>query len=186
LILDGKVGVEGMEWALHNLGNLYADQGKLAEAEKMYIWALRGKEEALGPDHTSTLDTVNNLGALYKDQGKLAEAEKMFDRALQGYDNALGVEPASSYLPALNAMFSFGDLFFQTDRKDMAMTMYNRALSGYKMVQGPSSKWCSVIEGRLQALQITPAETKTQRKPTETGTPETKSRLQRLFRRPRT
>ena len=28
----------------------------------MYIRALQGKEEALGPDHTSTLDTVNNLG----------------------------------------------------------------------------------------------------------------------------
>jgi hypothetical protein len=31
----------------------------------MYIQALRGYEEALGPDHTSTLDTVNNLGLLY-------------------------------------------------------------------------------------------------------------------------
>ena len=63
---------------VNNLGNLYADQGKLAEAEKMYIRALQGKEEALGPDHTSTLDTVNNLGPLYADQGKLAEAEKMY------------------------------------------------------------------------------------------------------------
>ena len=35
---------------------------------------LAGKEKALGPDHTSTLDTVHNLGLLYRDQGKLAEA----------------------------------------------------------------------------------------------------------------
>jgi hypothetical protein len=97
----------------------------------------------------------------------------MFDRALQGYDDALSVEPASSYLPALNAMFSFGDLFSQTDRKDMAKAMYNRALSGYRTVQGPSSKWCSVIEGRLQALELPLAETETQHKPTETGTPGT-------------
>jgi Tfp pilus assembly protein PilF len=61
---------------------LYADQGKLAEAEKMYIRALQGCEEALGPDHTSTLSTVNNLGLLYADQGKLAKAEKMYIRAL--------------------------------------------------------------------------------------------------------
>ena len=46
----------------------------------MYTRALQGKEEALGPKHTSTLDTVNNLGALYKDQGKLAEAEAMYTR----------------------------------------------------------------------------------------------------------
>jgi hypothetical protein len=46
------------------LGNLYANQGKLAEAEAMYTRALQGREEALGPKHTSTLQTVNNLGLL--------------------------------------------------------------------------------------------------------------------------
>jgi tetratricopeptide (TPR) repeat protein len=59
------------------LGNLYAEQGKLGDAEQMYERALRGKEEALGPTHTSTLDTVNNLGSLYVDQGKLGDAEQM-------------------------------------------------------------------------------------------------------------
>ncbi|KAF2678562.1 hypothetical protein K458DRAFT_258574, partial [Lentithecium fluviatile CBS 122367] len=68
----------------HNLGILYKDQDKLAEAEAMYSRALQGREEALGPKHTSTLDTVNNLGILYRDQGKLAEAEAMYSRALQG------------------------------------------------------------------------------------------------------
>ncbi|RDW71000.1 putative nb-arc and tpr protein [Coleophoma cylindrospora] len=145
---------------VNNLGNLYANQGKLVEAEKMYIRALEGKEEALGPDHTSTLDTVNNLGLLYADQGKLAEAEKMYIRALQGYDNALSPELALSYLPAVNTMFAFGDLFSQTDRKDMAMVMYDRALSGYTTIQGPSSKWCRVLEDRLQALQVASAESK--------------------------
>jgi hypothetical protein len=43
-----------------------------------------------GPEHTSTLATVNNLGSLYADQGKLAEAEQMYERALQGYEKALG------------------------------------------------------------------------------------------------
>ncbi|KAF2195732.1 hypothetical protein K469DRAFT_699339 [Zopfia rhizophila CBS 207.26] len=56
----------------------------------MYERALRGYEEALGPKHTSTLNTVNNLGALYADQGKLTEAEKMYERALRGYKDALG------------------------------------------------------------------------------------------------
>ena len=227
-IVDGKVDIVGLDWAFHNLGdlyfdqgklaeaekmyiralqgkeealgpdhtstldtvnnlgNLYADQGKLAEAEKMYIQALQGREEALGPDHTLTLDTVNNLGNLYADQGKLAEAEKMYIRALQGYEDALGPELVSSYLPALNTMFNFGDLCSQTNQTDMAKAMYNRALSGYTMIQGPSSKWRSEIEGRLQALRLTPAETESQHTPTETGTSRTKSRLRRLFRRLRT
>ena len=54
--------------------------------------ALQGKEEALGPKHTSTLSTVNNLGNLYKNQGRLAEAEAMYNRALQGSEEALWTE----------------------------------------------------------------------------------------------
>ena len=68
---------------VNNLGALYENQGRLAETEKMYIRALQGGEEALGPDHISTLATVNNLGSLYKNQGRLAEAEKMYIRASQ-------------------------------------------------------------------------------------------------------
>jgi tetratricopeptide (TPR) repeat protein len=120
---------------------------------------------------------VKNLGLLYAGQGKLAEAEKMYTRALQGYKEALGVELIPSYIPALNTMIGFGDLYSQTDRKNMAKTMYTQALSGYTAVQGPSSKWCGEIEGRLQALQLTPAKAETLQAPTETGTPGTKSRL---------
>lgn len=56
---------------VNNLGNLYSDQGKMAEAEKMYIRALKGYKKAWGAEHTSTLRTVNNLGLLYSDQGSL-------------------------------------------------------------------------------------------------------------------
>jgi tetratricopeptide (TPR) repeat protein len=76
--------------AFHGLGNLYSDQGKLKEAEEMYQRALAGHKKALGPDHTSTLMTVNNLGNLYCNQGKLKEAEEMYRRALVGYEKALG------------------------------------------------------------------------------------------------
>jgi Tfp pilus assembly protein PilF len=54
----------------------------------MYQQALQGYEKAWGPEHTSTLDTVNNLAALYQTQGKLAEAEQMYQQALQGKEKA--------------------------------------------------------------------------------------------------
>jgi tetratricopeptide (TPR) repeat protein len=72
------------------LGLLYADQGKLAEAEEMFQRALRGYEKAWGPDHISTLNKVHNLGNLYKNQGKLVQAEEMYQRALRGYERTLG------------------------------------------------------------------------------------------------
>lgn len=51
--------------ALNRIGNLYSGQDKLKKAEEMYQQAPAGYEKALGPDHSSTLDTVNNLGLLY-------------------------------------------------------------------------------------------------------------------------
>jgi Tetratricopeptide repeat len=36
---------------VNNLGALYADQGKMDEAERMYQRALQGKEKAWGPEH---------------------------------------------------------------------------------------------------------------------------------------
>jgi tetratricopeptide (TPR) repeat protein len=62
----------------------------------MYQRALAGCEKALGPDHSSTLETVNSLGLLYSDQGKLKEADEMYQRALAGYEKALGLDHPST------------------------------------------------------------------------------------------
>jgi hypothetical protein len=64
----------------------------------MYLHVLSGYTKALGPDHTSTLLTVNNLGNLYGDQGKLAEAEQMYVRALTGKEKGLGPDHTSTLL----------------------------------------------------------------------------------------
>ena len=83
IMLNGLVTDNGMEGAYHNLGDLYSDQGKLVEAKQMYQRVLQGYEKAWGPEHTSTLDTVNNLGDLYANQGKLVEAEREISRLNQ-------------------------------------------------------------------------------------------------------
>jgi len=62
----------------------------------MYLRVLDGYGKALGPDHTSTLSTVNNLGNLYRDQGKLAKAEQIYVRAPAGYKKALGPDHTST------------------------------------------------------------------------------------------
>jgi tetratricopeptide (TPR) repeat protein len=87
-ILEDKAD-EGMEWALHSLGILYTDQGKLAEAEAMYIRALQGYEEALGPEHLSSylpaLNTMFSFGDLFSWTGREVMAKSMYTRALSGY-----------------------------------------------------------------------------------------------------
>jgi tetratricopeptide (TPR) repeat protein len=137
--------------AVHTLGILYADQGRLGEAEKMCERALRGKEEALGVGHSSTLHTVNNLGNLYYSQGKLGEAEQMYDRALRGYE-ALSTVRVQQYLPALNTLQNMGDLYAKQAESAKARAVYARALSGLSSVLGASSERCIGLSAKIDAL----------------------------------
>ncbi|KAH7016085.1 kinesin light chain 1 [Microdochium trichocladiopsis] len=114
-----KMYLRALHGTVHNLGILYNEQGKLGEAEKMYLRALHGHEIALGPDHTSTLGTVNNLGNLYADQGKLGEAEKMYLRALHGYERALGPDHTST----LGTVNNLGILYREQGKLGEAETM---------------------------------------------------------------
>ncbi|RYN54782.1 hypothetical protein AA0117_g13318 [Alternaria alternata] len=118
--------------AVHMLGVLYANQGRLGEAEQMYERALRGKEEALGVGHSSTLDTVGNLGNLYAAQGRLDEAEKMYQRALRGKEEALGFGHSST----LATVGNLGNLYAAQGRLDEAEQMYERALRGKEEALG--------------------------------------------------
>jgi tetratricopeptide (TPR) repeat protein len=80
--------------AIHLLGNLYADQGKLAEAEQMYQRALHGYEKALGAENTATyipaLNTIWGLGYLFERQADLSKARIMYSKALLGYEKVVG------------------------------------------------------------------------------------------------
>jgi tetratricopeptide (TPR) repeat protein len=128
----GKVESKVELDAIHLLGQLCKTQGKLGEAEKMYMRALQGYEEALGPKHTSTLDTVNNLGLLYANQGKLGEAEKMYMRALQGYEETPGPNRASM----LNTVNNLGLLYMNQGKLGEAEEMLMQALQGFEEVLG--------------------------------------------------
>ena len=64
---------------------------------------------ALGPEHTSTLNTGDNLGILYLGQGELAEAEAMYQWALVGFEKALRPEHTSTLDTVNNLSILYGD-----------------------------------------------------------------------------
>ena len=84
---------------VNNLGNLYSVQGKLDEAEKMYMRALQGYEEALGVELVKTcipaLKTMTNLGDLYSET-RPDESQAMYAKALAGYTIVRGVSSISN------------------------------------------------------------------------------------------
>ncbi|CAI0650683.1 unnamed protein product, partial [Colletotrichum noveboracense] len=128
--------------------------GRLKEAEAMYERALQGKEKALGPDHTSTLSTVNNLGLLYSKQGRLKEAEGMYERALQGYEKVLHPDTLRTYVPALIALEHLGRLFEQLGATDRALEHYDRARTGIADVFGSEDERCICLSDQIDRLRL--------------------------------
>ncbi|KFA68901.1 hypothetical protein S40285_09512 [Stachybotrys chlorohalonatus IBT 40285] len=94
----------------------------------MYNRALQGYERAWGPEHTSTLSTLNNLGLLYAHQGQLKKAEDMYNRALKGKEKAWGPEHTST----LDTLNNLANLYAHQGRLKKAEEMYNRVLRGYE------------------------------------------------------
>ena len=121
-------------------------------AQQMYQRALAGKEKAWGPEHTSTLDTVNNLGNLYADQGKLKEAEQMYQRALGGYEKNFARGQIKTTVPMLNILENFGYLYKLTARREKALELYWRALDSAELMFGSSSQRYIEIDALIAEL----------------------------------
>ncbi|KAL9134141.1 MAG: hypothetical protein Q9175_004673, partial [Cornicularia normoerica] len=133
---EGRSSKEVEHYATHfygALGILYLQQGKLAEAESMYQRAWTGYEKAFGPDHISTLSTVNNLGVIYRQQGKLTEAESMNQLAWTGREKALGPD----HISTLETVHNLGNLYSDQGKLMEAESMYQRAWTGYEKALGP-------------------------------------------------
>jgi tetratricopeptide (TPR) repeat protein len=54
-----------------NIGNVYADQGKLESALEMYTKCLNIKKAHYGEKNFNLATTYNNIGLVYDNQGKL-------------------------------------------------------------------------------------------------------------------
>ncbi|KAL4986796.1 hypothetical protein BDW68DRAFT_120598 [Aspergillus falconensis] len=131
-----------------NIASLLHEQIQLVAAEEMYQRALAGREKQLGPDHTSTLNTVNNLGLLYADQGKLKEAEEMYQQALAGYKKAVGPD----HISTLNAVNNLGNIYSNQGKLKEAEEMYQRALAGYEKELGSDHPQIYLVAENLLSL----------------------------------
>ena len=65
--------------------------GRYAEAEKLFLAALKEAEE-FGGQAPRLAVSLYNLAVIYRDLGSYAEAEPLFQRALVNFEKALGPE----------------------------------------------------------------------------------------------
>lgn len=69
---------------------LLSSQGRLTDAEALYLECLEGRRATLGERHPSTLTAINNLGTLRQAMGQLPAAEELYREALAGRRATLG------------------------------------------------------------------------------------------------
>ena len=134
---------------------LYRESDSNEEAEEMYKRILQGYEQAWGPEHTSTLNTVNNLDALYADQGKMAKAEEMYKRVLEGKEKARGPE----HTLTLDTVNNLDNLYANQGKIAKAEEMYKQALEGYEQAWGPEHTSTLDTVNNLSALYANQSKT---------------------------
>lgn len=108
------------------------NQGKYGQAIEIAEKALSNAEEALGPEHPLTLESVQNLGVLYKVQGRYEEAEPLYKRSVAGTEKALGPEHSGT----LTSINNLAVLYEAQGRHDEAEPLYKRVLATAEKVLG--------------------------------------------------
>ena len=86
---------ESLEWAadtINNIGEVYREQGKYAEAISWNERALRTKEREFGGDHVNLATTLHDIGLVYKAVAKSVSAKSYFERAAKLFKESRGVE----------------------------------------------------------------------------------------------
>ena len=107
---------------------------------------MRGYEKALGPDHTSTLNTVHFLGNYYRDSGDFTQAEALYSKTLQAFEKL--AHPARFLVT-----YNIGILRKREGKRSKAIVLLKAALDGLKSSFGPNSKFTLNAQDALTSLQ---------------------------------
>ncbi len=110
-------------WEEYNdAGREAMEQARYAEAEELYLAALK-EAESFGGQDTRLVRPLNDLAELYRVQGKYAEAEPLFQRSLAIREKALGREHPHVAIILEN----YASLLREMDRNEEAEKLEERA-----------------------------------------------------------
>jgi serine/threonine protein kinase/tetratricopeptide (TPR) repeat protein len=129
-----KLGEEAPETieAIHNVGYVLSEMGKLDEALPYYQESLDKYRRVLGRDHEHTLASCNNLGSLLRSMGKSKEAEPYYREALETCRRTLGNDDPKT-LSSLNNM---SILVYSLGQREEALVFAREALVARRRVLG--------------------------------------------------
>jgi class 3 adenylate cyclase/tetratricopeptide (TPR) repeat protein len=133
---------------LNRAGDYLYGRAAYSGARPLYERALAIREQALGPEHPDTAESLGNLAVLLKTQGDLAGARPLLERALAIREKALGPEHSDT-ADSLNSLAVL--LKTQGDLAG-AQPLYERALAINERGLGSEHRETAISLGNLARL----------------------------------
>jgi tetratricopeptide (TPR) repeat protein len=109
--------------AINNLAWAYRTKGNIAKAKELYSLALKGRENALGPNSPPVAKSLLDLAELAIDEGQRGVAEQYLLRAAK----IAAMNPAFPSPPAFRIWSALGRLQASTGRHEVAVESLKRA-----------------------------------------------------------
>jgi len=120
--------------SINRQGELLEAQGKLVEAETLFLEAIDVGRRDVGGDDPETLRALGNMGSLLRERGKLTEAEVYYREAFDGSQRVLGEEHERT----LSAQRSLGQILEAQARFPEAEAVFREVLEKMQHTQGDS------------------------------------------------
>jgi len=133
---------------LSQLAQLYQDEARFAEAERLYKRSLGVTQSARGPTHPDVAASLNNLATLYRDQGQYARAETLYKRSLGIVRRKLGPfhPDVATGLNNLASLYEDEGLYVKAE------PLYKRAFFIWQKTLGPNDPNVAVSMNNLASL----------------------------------
>ncbi|KAI1839929.1 hypothetical protein JX266_013863 [Neoarthrinium moseri] len=167
---------------LSAVGNSYDMLGKYEEAETMHRKEFGLCKRVLGPEHPSTLSSMNNLACVLDSQGKYEEAETMHRKTLELREEVFGPEHPST----LDSMNNLANVLDSQGKYEEAETMHRKTLELREEVLGPEHPNTLAIEQRRkteqESLQDSQLHSDVEQNPVNTGGEDTAAQQMKTAR----
>ena len=79
---------QGQDREEDNLASTYQSQGRLEEAEELFVQVVEAQKRVLGQEHPETL--ISNLSSTYYGQGRSKKAEELCVQVVEARKRVLG------------------------------------------------------------------------------------------------
>jgi tetratricopeptide (TPR) repeat protein len=127
---------EGTLASLDNLAHFYKGEGRLSEAEPLFLRVLEARERLHGSEHPGTIHSVQSLASLYEAQERYEEAEGLYSHALEVIERHLGPD----HIDTLCAVGNLAMLYESQGRYAEAEPLCLRDLETAERTLGPDHR----------------------------------------------